>query len=87
MKSTRTLHVATAATTEEIEVGFGASGGMKYTVVVPAGTRCRKLDGGSDPWVVADLSFIQDKQGALYHEAEHYGIRIPEAQLANLQTA
>jgi hypothetical protein len=47
-------------------------------VVVPAGTVCHKLDGGSVPWVVGDLSFIEDKNSILYHDADHYGIRVPE---------
>lgn len=86
MKSTPTPHVATAVTAEELDVKFGPSGShMKYDVKVPAGTRCRKLDGGSEPWVVADLSFIEDKRSLLYHDADIYGIRIPEDKLTNIQ--
>lgn len=89
MKSKQTPWTHTGKTTQEITTEFGASGSrFKYTVTVPAGTACRKLDGGSDPWVVADLSFIDDKNGAnsmLYHDADHYGIRISEAQITDIQ--
>lgn len=53
-------------------------------VVVPAGTECYKLDGGSVPWVVGDLSFIEDKNSILYHDADHYGIRVPEDALKDI---
>lgn len=82
MKSTPTPHTHTGQTTEEITTAVGPS---KYSVTVPAGTRCRKLDGGSDPWVVADLSFIADKRGILYSDADIYGIRIPEEKITNIQ--
>ena len=53
-------------------------------VVVPAGTVCRKLDGGSNPWVVGDLSFIADKESLLYFDADHHGIRVPEEKLQDI---
>lgn len=53
-------------------------------VVVPAGTVCHKLDGGSEPWVVGDLSFIEDKNSILYHDADHYGIVVPENALKDI---
>ena len=62
MKSTPTPHAHTGVTTKELTVEFGPSGGTKYTVTVPAGTACIKLDGGSSPWVVQDLRFIAEKK-------------------------
>lgn len=84
MKSTPTPHTHTGVTAKELTVQFGPSGGMKYNVTVPAGTPCRKLDGGSDPWVVANLGFIADKHSILYSDADIYGIRIPEVEIANI---
>lgn len=86
MKSTPTPHVATGVTLEEQTVEFGASGSrFRHTVTIPAGTRCRMLDGGSEPWVVADLSFIADKTSLLYHDADIYGIRVPEAAIGDIR--
>lgn len=86
MKSTPTPWTHEAVTSEPLRVEFGASGSpLRYSVDVPAGTRCRKLDGGSDPWVVADLSFIEDKRSLLFHDADHYGIRIPEDKLSEIR--
>lgn len=85
MKSRPTPHVATARTTEELHVSFGPSGGAQHNVTVPAGTLCRKLDGGSSPWVVSDLSFIEDARSFLYHDADIYGIRIPEDKLVDIE--
>jgi hypothetical protein len=85
-KSTPTPHVATGVTVQDLDVKFGAGGSsFTYDVTVPAGTRCRKLDGGSDPWVVADLSFIEDKRSIMYSDADIYGIRIPESEITNIQ--
>ena len=85
MKSTPTPHVATGATKEELTLSFGATGShFRYEVTVPAGTRCKKLDGGSEPWVVDDLGFIEDKRSMMYHEADHYGIRVPEDKITNI---
>lgn len=86
MKSTPTPHVATAVTTDDLNIKFGPTGSrLQHDVKVPAGTRCIKLDGGSSPWVVEDLSFVEDKRSILYHDAEHYGIRIPEDKLTDIQ--
>lgn len=85
MKSTPTPHVATGVTSEEMKVTFGPTGGPKYEVTVPAGTRCKKLDGGSEPWVVDDLSFIEDKRSIMYSDADIYGIRIPENKLTDIK--
>lgn len=85
MKSRPTPHVATGVTTEELTVTFGATGSWKYEVTVPAGTRCKKLDGGSTPWVVEDLSFIEDKRSIMYSDADIYGIRIPEDKITGIQ--
>ncbi|WP_432263367.1 hypothetical protein [Cupriavidus sp. TMH.W2] len=86
MKSKQTPWTHTGKTSEEITTTFGASGShFKYTVTVPAGTVCRKLDGGSDPWVVGDLSFIEDKNGILYSDADIYGIRIPEEKIIEIK--
>jgi hypothetical protein len=51
---------------------------------VPEGTLCHKLDGGSQPWVVGDISFIKDKQSLLYFDADHYGIRVPPEELQDI---
>ncbi|WP_425952952.1 hypothetical protein [Ralstonia pseudosolanacearum] len=86
MKSTPTPATHTGKTSQEITTTFGATGShFKYTVTVPAGTACRKLDGGSEPWVVADLNFIEDKKGILYSDASIYGIRIPEEQITEIK--
>lgn len=87
MKSTPTPHVATGVLAEETEVTFGATGShLQYTVSVPAGTACRKLDGGSDPWVVQDLSFLDRKAMPLmYHDAYYYGIRVPEEKITDIK--
>ncbi|GBG14532.1 DNA-directed RNA polymerase subunit omega [Novimethylophilus kurashikiensis] len=84
MKSTPTPHVATGVTKEELQLTFGA-GRMRYDVTVPAGTRCRKLDGGADPWVVCDLGFIEDKRSILYSDADIYGIRVPEDKITDIK--
>jgi hypothetical protein len=78
MKSTRTPVIARGITIEVLTLTFGPTGYTPHTVTVPAGTRCAKLDGGSNPWVVDDLSFIEDKKGFLYYDADVYGIRVPE---------
>jgi hypothetical protein len=85
MKSRPTPHTHTAVTSEEIRTTFGATGGPQWPVTVPAGTRCRKLEGGSNPWVVSDLEFIGDKQSMLYWDADHYGIRIAEEKLTDIR--
>lgn len=85
-RSTQTPWTHEAVTSEALSIEFGASGSpLRHTVEVPAGTRCRKLDGGSDPWVVADLSFIEDKRSLLFHDADHYGIRVPEDKLESIR--
>jgi len=82
MKSTRTPHVAVAYLEATTKLRFSPSGSsLTHEVEVPAGTRCVKLDGGSRPWVVDDLSWIPRSLGGqslLRHDAEHYGIRVPE---------
>lgn len=85
MKSKPTPHTHTAVTSQEITTTFGATGGLQWPVTVPAGTRCRKLEGGSNPWVVSDLGFIADKGSLLYWDADHYGIRIQEEKLTDIQ--
>lgn len=88
MKSKLQPYEATGRTIEPLEVTFGASGSiLKYTVTVPANTRCIKLVGGSDPWVVLDLSFIEDQHSLLYREADVQGIRIPEDKLTDIRPA
>ena len=84
MKSTPTPHTHTGVTAKELTVQFGPTGGFKYTVTVPAGTACKKLDGGSEPWVVQNLGFIADKRSFLYSDADIYGIRIPEVEIADI---
>jgi hypothetical protein len=84
MKDTQTPWTHVGVTVEELTVSFGPSGGPQHEVSVPAGTRCRKLDGGSDPWVVADIGFIPDKNGVVYWDADHYGIRIPVDKITDI---
>lgn len=87
MKSTPTPWTHTGYTSEDITTEFGPTGGFKYTVTVPAGTRCHKLNGGSDPWVVDDLSFMGHSNGFMRHDADHYGIRVKEELLACIRPA
>ncbi|CAE6822779.1 hypothetical protein R70006_06285 [Paraburkholderia domus] len=87
MKSVKTAHTHTAVTAEELAVTFKVTAStLGYDIVVPAGTRCVKLEagGGQPTWVVDDLSFIADKRSMLFHDAEHYGIRIDETALTNI---
>jgi len=44
-----------------MQVVFGPSGSTQHTVTGPKGTRCVKLDSGSNPWVVNDFGFISEK--------------------------
>lgn len=71
-------------TKKEMTVKFGATGYTPHEVTVPAGTLCWKLDGGSDPWVVGNISFIRDTSSMMYSDAEIHGIRIPEADIENI---
>lgn len=82
MKSTPTPYSHTGLTTEEITTIVGPS---KYEITVPAGTRCIKLDGGANPWVVDDLRFIKDKDSLLFSDADTYGIRIAEDKISNIK--
>lgn len=84
MKSTPTPWTHTAVTAADFQTNSSGAGRVGYDVTVPAGTLCHKLDGGSATWVVADLSFITDKNSILYHDADHYGIRIPEDRLKDI---
>lgn len=84
MSSTPYTH--TAVTTQEIVAEVGPSGTPKKQVTVPQGVLCKKLDGGSDPWVVDDLSFL-DPRSIEYHDANHYGIRIDERFLTDITPA
>lgn len=85
MKSTPTPATHTGYTSEEITTTFGPTGGFKYEVTIPAGTKCRKLDGGHDPWVVADLSFMGHSNSFMRSDADIYGIRVKENNLANIR--
>jgi hypothetical protein len=84
MRSTRTPYTHTAITAQEVHATVGPS---NIPVTVPQGTRCIKLDGGSQPWVVDDLTFLQDRSSILCWDADHYGIRIDEAYLVDIQPA
>jgi len=73
-------------TTEELTIEFRPSAALiTRTVVVPAGTACRKLDDGPKGWVVDDLTFIRDKHSILYSDADLYGIRIAEDKITNIR--
>lgn len=82
-------HIATAITSCDLTVTFGATGAhFIHEVTVPAGTRCVQLGGGfndSESWIVDDLGFIENKNGVTYAEAEKYGIRVPEHALKEIQ--
>lgn len=82
MSSTSTPCTHKGVTTEEFVTKVGPSA---YEVVVPAGTGCIRLDDDADPWVVSDLRFIQDKGGILYHDADIYGIHVPESKITRIQ--
>lgn len=84
MKSTPTPWTHTGRTKQELIVPFGVGGRITHEITVPAGTTCHKLDGGTDPWVVADLRFLPDKHSILYSDASIYGIRIQENDIADI---
>lgn len=56
---TPTPYTHTGVLAEELTVEFGAAGGLKYTVNIPKGTLCWKLEGGTDPWVVGDHRLLK----------------------------
>jgi hypothetical protein len=86
MKSQLSPCTHVGETNAELTIEFGASGSkLKHTVTVPAGTKVGKRDSGSDPWIVDDLSFIENKTSILYHDADHYGIRIPFDSVVNVR--
>jgi len=84
MKPKPAPHTHVGETRTELTLEFGP-GKLKSEVTVPAGTRVIKLDGGSAPWVVDDLRFMEDKNSIAYHDAEHYGIHISEAEVTNVR--
>ncbi|ABO60427.1 hypothetical protein Bcep1808_7552 (plasmid) [Burkholderia vietnamiensis G4] len=59
---------------------------MKHDVIIPAGTRCVRVDGGgtTPAWEVDDLSFIHDKSSMLYNDAVRYRIEVEESHLASI---
>lgn len=62
----------------ESELKVGRS---KHAVLVPPGTRCCYLEAqNGGRWVVDDLTFIDPKSGVM-HDAEHYGIPVPAANI------
>lgn len=85
MKSTPTPHTHTGVTTKELTLTYGGGGKHCHSVAVPAGTACKKLDGGTDPWVVANLSFMADKCRFAYSDADIYGIRVPESEISGIK--
>lgn len=89
MRGTYTPPVAVGKTTEELIIRFGPTGAselMRHNVIVPAGTRCHKLD---DPqgwrWVVADLSWLKDRGSFLYWDADHFGIPVPADKIEEVK--
>lgn len=86
MKSQYAPWTHTGSTSEDIATQVGA-GRIKYDVLVPRNTRCVRLEdgGGRSHWVVQDLSFIADKHSMLYHDADHYGIAIPEPMVESIR--
>lgn len=88
MQSIKTPAKASGVTAKQMNVEFGAAGSrFKYKVKVPAGTRCIKVDDSSLPWLVDDLSFIEDKSSLVYSEADTYGIRLAEKDITDIRTA
>ncbi|EKF7417631.1 hypothetical protein EFK68_04095 [Pseudomonas aeruginosa] len=80
--STPFTHVGQTRTDLTLEFGPGK---LKNQVTVPAGTRVVKLDGGTTPWVVDDLNFIEDKSSMAYHDADHYGIHVSFQDVINVR--
>ncbi len=82
MKSRSTPHTHTGVVSESFLAKVGPSG---YEMQVPAGVACKKLDGGSEPWVVSDLSCVPGpRNGILYSDADIYGIRVPERLVGDI---
>ena len=87
MKHTPTEHTHTGYTAKDLTISFKpSSSAFTHQVSVPAGTACVKLDGGSNPWVVNDLSFIGKEDIGLRSDADIYGIRIQETDLVDIQS-
>ncbi|MDP2782260.1 hypothetical protein [Devosia sp.] len=86
MKSTETPWTHTGVTEKDQVIEFSPSGSVfKHSIMVPAGTKCRKLEGGSEPWVIDDLSFMPDKKSIAYGDADIYGIPVPEELVVNIE--
>ena len=80
MKSIATPYTHTGVTIKEISTTVSPS---STPVTVPAETLCILLEGPNATWVVQDLRFIE--QGSmLFWDADHYGIRIPKSDIANI---
>lgn len=79
--NTRTPTAKMGKTINAAEVEFKVARSF-YKVEVPAGTRCCYLAGGINEgrWVVDDLSFL-NPNSAMYHDADHYGIPVPETNV------
>jgi hypothetical protein len=88
MQSTQAPAKASGVTAKKMNVEFGSSGShFKHKVTVPAGTRCIKIDDSSMPWVVDDLSFIEDKQSLLFSEADVFGVRFADKDITDIRNS
>lgn len=102
MKSVQTPWTKTGVTATDVTTQVGGPSPMKSDIVVPKGTAVHFIG----HWVVADLRFFAEQQGAAliaayptmgsdaskvgrgsmaYHDADHYGIAIPEAAVTDIK--
>lgn len=86
MLSRLTPAIARGITNRELTITFGPSGSaLRHDVVVPVATRVRQLQGGQSPcWVVEDLNFLTDRRSVAHHDAEHYGIPVPDEAVTTI---
>lgn len=85
MKSKQTPHTHTGITSTEMTVDFDMGGRIECQVTVPKGSACKKLDGGSQPWIVASYSFIENKRSILYDDLQNHGLRMPESNITDIK--
>lgn len=76
-------------TKSDTPVRFGASSRMQYDVVVPKGTRCKRIPAGGTvgKFWVDDLSWIDRKvEPFMHHDATHYGITLESEMVEEVLT-
>lgn len=82
MKSTPTPWTKTGKTAREVAALVDGPGRFKCEMHVPAGTALRFIQ---THWVVAELSWIEDKKSIDYSDADIYGITIKESDVADIK--